>query len=604
MSLTLDNLGQHYDSVWCVDFEYNTGISGADAPSPICMVARELFSGQTIREWLWDGPVTACPIPTDNRSLYIAFYASAEITCHLGLGWPVPTRILDLYAEFRCIANSATNFQIASPEGKTKGRNRLGLLNCMRTFGLGAEAVTTGYKDEARELCMRGGPFSEAERTLILEYCESDVIALTKLLPRMLGFIEFHPALFRGRYMAAVAAMERRGIPIDQDLAKRFRDHWPLIIERLIVESKDELDVIGKRDIDQRKFGKWLNQNGLIANWPRSESKVRTLRSDSDTLADWAKFSPQVMRLKEFLVAVRRTRLFDKLEIGSDGRNRFLISPFGSKTSRNQPSNARSVFGPACWVRLLIQPPPGYALLYCDWSGQEYGEAAYFSDDPKMIADYANDDPYLGFAKRIKLAPEYATKQSHSELRTQLKVAAGLGVLYGAGAPTVARAGNMTESQSERVLREHRYTYPQFWRWREQVINHARLAGELRTCLGWKWRVCGDDSTNSISNWMMQAHGADMLRVACCLAVERGIEVCTPVHDALLVLAPIDAIEDVRNATVACMEEASSVVLGGPKLKVGVDAPIVYPNHFSDSRGVEMWEKLHGILVAVEKSGT
>jgi hypothetical protein len=103
---------------------------------------------------------------------------------------------------------------------------------------------------------------------------------------------------------------------------------------------------------------------------------------------------------------------------------------------------------------------------------------------------------------------------------------------------------------------------------------------------------------------MMQAHGADMLRVACCLAVERGIEVCTPVHDALLVLAPIDAIEDVRNATVACMEEASSVVLGGPKLKVGVDAPIVYPNHFSDSRGVEMWEKLHGILVAVEKSGT
>ncbi len=95
-----------------------------------------------------------------------------------------------------------------------------------------------------------------------------------------------------------------------------------------------------------------------------------------------------------------------------------------------------------------------------------------------------------------------------------------------------------------------------------------------------------------------------MLRLACCLAVERGIEVCTPVHDALLVLAPMDAIDDVRNATVACMEEASSVVLGGPKLRVGVDAPIVYPNYFSDSRGMEMWKKLHGILVAVEKSVT
>lgn len=599
MSVTLDNLRRHYDSVWCVDFEYYTGISGADAPSPICMVAHELFSGKTIRVWLWGGAVTACPIPTDNRSLYIAFYASAEITCHLGLGWPVPTRILDLYAEFRWTANSVANFQIASPEGKTKGRNRFGLLNCMRTFGLGAEAVTAGYKDEARDLCMRGGPFSDAERTLILEYCESDVIALTKLLPRMLGFIELHPALFRGRYMAAVAAMERRGIPIDQDLAKRFRDHWPSIIERLIVDNESEFDVIGNRDIDQKKLAIWLASNGLIQSWPRSSSK--TLRSDSDTLADWAKFSPQVMRLKEFLGAVRRTRLFDKLQIGSDGRNRFLISPFGSKTSRNQPSNARSVFGPACWVRLLIQPPPGYALLYCDWSGQEYGEAAYFSGDAKMIADYANDDPYLGFAKRIKLAPENATKHSHPVLRDQLKVAAGLGVLYGAQAPTVARAGNMTETQAERVLREHSYTYPQFWRWRQQVIDHARLTGELRTCLGWKWRVNDDDSTNSVSNWMMQSHGADMLRVACCLAVERGIEVCTPVHDALLVLAPIDAIEDVKNATVTCMEEASSVVLGGPKLKVGVDDPVIYPNHFSDKRGLEMWERLHSILVAVEQ---
>ncbi len=604
MILTLDNLRQHYDSVWCVDFEYNTGISGADAPSPICVVAHELFSGNTIRKWLWDGDgaVTSCPIPTNSRCLYVAFYASAEITCHLGLGWPVPKRILDLYAEFRCTANSVANFQIASVEGKPKGRNRFDLLNCMRTFGLGAEAVTAGYKDEARELCIRGGPFSEADKTLILEYCESDVIALSKLLPRMLGFIDFHPALFRGRYMAAVAAMERRGIPLDQELAKRFRDRWDAVVHRLITDSKSEFDVIGNKDIDQKKFAIWLESNGLLHSWPRNFSKSSSLRSDTDTLSDWGKSFPQVMGLKEFLGTVRRTKLVDKLQIGSDGRNRFLISPFGSKTGRNQPSNAKSVFGPACWVRFLIQPPPGYALLYCDWSGQEYGEAAYFSGDAKMIADYANDDPYLGFAKRINLAPKDATKHSHPILRDQLKVAAGLGVLYGAQAPTVARAGGMTESKAERVLREHRYTYPRFWRWRQQVIDHARLTGELRTCLGWKWKVDGDDSTNSVSNWMMQSHGADMLRVACCLAVERGIEVCTPVHDALLVLAPIDAIEDVKNATVACMEEASSVVLGGPKLKVGVDDPVIYPNHFFDKRGLEMWEKLRSILAAVEKS--
>ena len=308
-----------------------------------------------------------------------------------------------------------------------------------------------------------------------------------------------------------------------------------------------------------------------------------------------------MVQLKEFLQAVRRIRLFEDLSIGADGRNRFMLSPFGAKTGRNTPSNSKSVFGPACWVRNLIQPPPGYALLYCDWSGQEYGIAAYLSGDKRMIQDYSNDDPYLGFAKRIGLAPSNATKATHPELRNQLKVAAGLGVLYGAQAPTVARAGAMTESKAAHVLREHSHTYPTFWDWRQQVINHAQMTGELRTCFGWKWKVDGDDSTNSISNWMMQAHGAEMMRLACFLATERGIEVCTPVHDALLVQAPVEAIDDVRSQTVQCMAEASATVLRGPSLKIGVESPVISPDHFSEERGEEVWQQLMNILPEVER---
>ena len=595
----IGRLATMFKSIWCVDFEYYTGASEADTPRPICVVAYELLSGQLIRRWLWEGMNFECPFPTDSSSLYVAFYAPAEITCHIGLGWPIPQRILDLYAEFRCIANSERNFVLVPEEGKLKARVRYSLLACMRTFQLGNEAISTGYKDECRDLCIRGGPFTEEEQSRILEYCKSDVLALAKLLPRMLSLIELAPALFRGRYMAAVGSMERRGIPVDRELVERFQDNWDTIVTRLICDNKDELDVIGNRDISQPKFERWLKRNKLLTDWPRSAGG-HTLRSDSDTLSEWAKFCPQVMRLKEFLGAVRRTRLFEKLQVGCDGRNRFLISPFAAKTSRNQPSNAKCVFGPACWVRSLIQPPKGHALIYADWSGQEYGEAAHFSGDTKMIQDYANDDPYLGFAKRIGLAPADVKKETHGKLRNQLKVAAGLGVLYGAQVPRVARSGDMTESKAASVLREHRYIYPQFWRWRQQVIDHAQLTGELRTCFGWKWKIDDDAKTNSISNWMMQAHGAEMLRVACCLAVERGIEVCTPVHDALLVMAPIDSMDDVKIATIACMEEASAVILNGPKLKVGVEKPVVYPEHYYDKRGVEMWEKLQSLLAVVE----
>ena len=61
----------------------------------------------------------------------------------------------------------------------------------------------------------------------------------------------------------------------------------------------------------------------------------------------------------------------------------------------------------------------------------------------------------------------------------------------------------------------------------------------------------------SLANFPMQANGAEMLRLACCLATERGHCVCCPVHDALLVEGPADEIEDVVAETQAAMHEAS-----------------------------------------------
>ncbi len=591
----------NYRHIWCVDFEYFTGGTGAEAPVPICVVAHDIITGTKIRKWLWGVPAGECPFPVDSDCLYVSYYASAEIGCHRSLGWQIPTRIVDLYAEFRCTFNGVDRNQTDVEKAALKKNERYSLLSCLFAHGLGPTAVTTGYKDASRNLCIRGGPFTSDEQRLILEYCGTDVDALVRLFPRMVPNIEIGPALLRGRYTSAVSAMERRGIPLNLELFSRFDRNWDKIVDRLISSSVDYFDVIGCRDVDAEKFRKWLVRHDLIRNWPMGPSGRP--RSDAETLSDWSKFSKPVLGLKEFLQSVRRTKLFQDLRVGADGRNRFLLSPFGSKTGRNTPSNAKSVFGPACWVRNLIQPPPGQALLYCDWSGQEYGEAAYFARDEKMIFDYIHDDPYLGFAKRINLAPADATKKTHPELRNQLKVAAGLGVLYGAGATTVARAGNMTEAQAARVLRLHQHTYLDYWRWRQQVIDSARLSGELRTCFGWTWKVTGEDKSTSISNWMMQAHGAEMLRIACCLAVERGIDVCTPVHDALLVQAPTDAIEDVKALTLNCMEEASATVLGGDPLRVGVDKPVIYPDHFIDDRGKDMWERLVHILAEIESQG-
>ena len=70
------------------------------------MVAIELRTCRVLRIWRDElHKLEAPPFPCGPDSLFVAYFASAELGCFLALGWPMPARILDLYAEFRAITN-------------------------------------------------------------------------------------------------------------------------------------------------------------------------------------------------------------------------------------------------------------------------------------------------------------------------------------------------------------------------------------------------------------------------------------------------------------------------------------------------------------------
>ena len=168
--------GLPFKQVWALDFEF---VAPAGAlPAPVCLVAQELGSRRLIR--LWQDQLGAePPFPVDDDTLFVAYYASAELGCFLQLGWPLPPRLLDLYTEFR----NATN-GLPLPEGR-------GLLSALSYHGI--PAITAEQKHAERELVMRGGPWSAAERRRILDYCQTDVDPLGALLERMLPEIMVRP---------------------------------------------------------------------------------------------------------------------------------------------------------------------------------------------------------------------------------------------------------------------------------------------------------------------------------------------------------------------------------------------------------------------------
>src|SRR6516162_9538715 len=92
-----------FREIWCVDFEYGAG--PGCRPDPVCLVAHEIRSSRTLRLWRDQfGPMP--PWTIGNDSLFVAYYASVEIGCCLVLGWPKPTRVLDLFTEFRIVGRS------------------------------------------------------------------------------------------------------------------------------------------------------------------------------------------------------------------------------------------------------------------------------------------------------------------------------------------------------------------------------------------------------------------------------------------------------------------------------------------------------------------
>src|SRR5262249_20822682 len=127
------------------------------------------------------------------------------------------------------------------------------------------------------------------------------------------------------------------------------------------------------------------------------------------------------------------------------------------------------------------------------------------------------------------------------------------------------------------------------------------LVGVIHTVFGWPVRVNERSNPRSLRNFPMQANGAEMLRIACCLATERGIEVCAPVHDAVLICAPLDRLEADIAAIRAAMAVGSSLVLVGFELATDVKV-IRWPDRYADPRGNEMWNRVCNLVGASEQS--
>jgi len=576
-----------FEQIWFADFEFIP--TPGERPDVVCLCAKELRSGQILR--LWRNQLgAAAPYRTDANALFVCFVANAECACHLALGWQLPSKIFDLSPVFRSVVNGRTT----TSEGK-------GLLGALNYFGI--DSIGAKRKDAMRDRILQGWPFSLEEREKIMAYCLTDMDALAALLPKLAPHVELETALHWGEFAAVSAAMEYRGVPIDMEIFPQLQDKraWAFLRDALVPKIDAQYSVYAKgADSDWHfstaRFEEYLARAGI--DWPRHETSGK-LDLRRKTFESMCKTWPELESLRQLRHARDKMRRI-KLAVGADGRNRTVLWPFQSKTSRTQPKASRWIFSPAVWLRSLIRPEPGRAVAYIDWSSMEFQIAAALSECQPMLDLYATGSPYIEFAKRFDEAPSSATKKTHEKIHERYKVGC-LGAQYGMEVETLAQRLGVSTFVAHEMLGQHRGLFNQYWSWVEDWIAHALDTGFMHTPLGWKCRTgITEFNARSIGNFPVQATGADILRVACIWAHRRGINLCGPIHDAVLIEASIDQIEADVALTQEIMRRSARVVLNadpyGP-YELRTDATIIrHPDRFSDKRGRQIWADVLNLL--------
>lgn len=577
-----------FDSEWHVDFEYRQDAN--QLPLPISMHAHEDRSGVEIflrREELLE--LRQAPFGTGARDVMVAYAANAELSCFLQLGWRLPCHVLDLYVE--AIVHINGRLDLGLDEG------RPGLVAALELFGLPSIAATD--KKRMRELILNNESYTAEQWEQIKAYNRSDTEATRALLAILRPRLDLPRALFLGRYMAAVARMERIGLPIDTGYLTRLVAAWEPL-QRHFITRDDEFGLYDGTSFRELRMVELIRSKKW--DWPltptgKPELKIKVLGRQAKRYTELKR----LVRLRDTIAELRISKLVNT--VGADGFSRCSLLPFWTITGRNQPSARAKVFLPSlpAWLHGLLRPPPGLALIELDWDAQEIGIVAGLSGDAGMIADYRAGDPHWAFGVRAGLVPPDADKLAHLEDRNKKFKPVTLGVNYGMTPYGIAAKTGRSLLWARDIYARHRQSYPVFHRWIGDVVAQAKFDGSIASPFGWPLAVIAATKHRTLLNFPAQAGGADAMRIASIAATEAGISVCAPVHDAFWILAPIEDAERTIERMREIMVQAATAVSGGLPITASIAARIFAPCNLGQirapgDRGAPMWSEVAALL--------
>ena len=554
--MIVETLNENFEYLCVVDTEFKGDQDKGEINDPICVVIKELKSGQVHR---FSGPKLKLPYPA-NKTLWIAHNVIAEAQTFLSYGIKLPKYWWDTLIEDRKLKF-----------GKVQSHS---LLAACGRYGI--QTISEDLKKYfINKIILANETYTDEQMSKILDYCESDVEAGAALFLEQCKEIEkvkkfdgpemiISQALFSGAAVACTAQVEFNGNHLNLELLKKIDDAFPYVKRKMIDELNAELDVYENDVLKQHKFDAWIERIGLADVWPLTITGQ--YKTDEKTLDTYKDAHPDIRKFKlaQMFIGARKLKGFI---VGPDGKARCSYRMYGLKTGRTNPSTAKHPFNAPKAMRNLIKAPKNKIMVNFDYRSQEVAIAAYLSQDPNMMAAVQKTDPYIHIAKLNKAVPDNATKKSHKAIRNLYKTTT-LAALYGQGAVNMSKRMNLIIDYGQELFVKIKNTFPTYFAWAKTMFDKAIVNGYAETKFGWRYYFKPGELYNprTFYNFPIQAHGSEMLRRALIDLTFAGIEVNALIHDGIVITLNkknfrkefIQAKEILINASKAILNEDSS----------------------------------------------
>ncbi len=536
-----------------------------EPPTPLCAASKNINTGELLK-WTQHHS-SSDPIYTFGPDDLVVAYAAESAGKFIRMmNWHMPKQCLDLHPLFRCSTN-----RFDAPDSENN------LLSALIHFNL--PGMASVENPNMQNLARRGGTYTEEEMSELVKDCMTNVNALEMLFPKLCNSVALPQAQIMASYsMTAVSAMELAGIPIHQALLDSIISSKDDILRRLITQVDADFGVFSGRNVDEQKFRAFIERERM--SWSRTPSG--RLRLDNDAFKTGAKFYPKVVPLAEVVKTIGAFGSIRPQSTGSDGRIRSPVKPFASITGRNQPSPATHPYCWPRWLRQLVRPRSGKAILEFDFAQQEHLIAAALSRDATMLRACRTKEPYLALGILSGRLPMNATKASHPIEREQYKTAS-LAMQYQCTPHGLAQCG-FEPAMAKMLHDDHHRLYATYHNWCVEQTDSFMLGGRLTTPFGWTIHKNSNSSAfslrhklRSIASWSVQSAGSDILRLAAISLVERGFCLIAPVHDCVVVECDEEIANDVAIEASKLMQDACEVVLDGETCRVEVK--VILPSH-------------------------